>query len=376
MAAEDDGCDWDDEIEIAPDDEADEDAPDDMDEDEDEDDEMYSDDVNDEVDIDFPEGDEDEESDAEDDDLGSLPGAEGGDDDDEEEADDDESEDDRGSEGDFDEGDLARSFLTGFFVTMDGEGEGSKFSPERSPKSKLFEDFVVLEAAGTAFGACSPSRLMPERSPKLRGIALPFPLFLFAVFLLLILISQFAFLLILMSERSPKSNSPLSSSKMAVVPFLALTDAIESDDDEDEDEDDWDCDDSGDDEFPCIFLPFLVKTVFFSISSHLFLFLFRSRLISSSLLRMSSVFPASGAVSFGGSNDSLAVFTFWGVAAPQKRLMCDTVRCVMSRRRWGPVAVELMRRCLLTRFPEKDRELAEDVVRALSADFISFWWNS
>lgn len=176
---------------------------------------------------------------------------------------------------------------------------------------------------------------------------------------------------------------------MAVVPFLALTDAFDPDDDElddDEEPDDDEADDDrGDDEFTCTFLPFLTATGdFFSGSSHLFLLLFFSRLISSSLLRMSSVLFVSGAVSFGGSNGSLDVVTFCdgGAAAAAaavalvKRLMWDTVRWAGSLFRWGPVAVELIRRCLLTCFPEKERDFADDDVRALSADFMSFWWNS
>lgn len=148
---------------------------------------MYPDDVSDEVDIDLPEEEElieeeeeeweEEEEVEEADDCGDFDSLNDADDEE------DESEDDRGNEGDLD-----FSLLTGFLVGMEGDGEGSKFSPDKSPKSKLFEDFPALDDAGTAFGACNPSRLIPERSPKLRVTTLPFPLLLIA-FLPLILAS-------------------------------------------------------------------------------------------------------------------------------------------------------------------------------------------
>ena len=69
--------------------------------------------------------------------------------------------------------------------------------------------------------------------------------------------------------------------------------------------------------------------------------------------------------------DSELTSLFW------KKLEWEAVLCVTSHPRCSPVAEELILRCLLACFPEKDFDPADDVVvSTLSAVFISCWWNS
>lgn len=191
-------------------------------------------------------------------------------------------------------------------------------------------------------------------------------------------------LLKLISDKSPKSNSFRSSNK-AVVPFRALTDAFDDDDcvvlDEDDvsDAEGDNDDDLGDEEFgetpPPPQAPFWCCCCT-CLSLPVFTFLD----LPFNMLKSLVSIPSASSIAL------LPFFFFFSISSslprtsslvPQKKLMWETVLWTRSLLPRSPVAEELMRRCLLTRFPEKDRDVADDDVSALSVILvISFWWNS